>query len=318
MTEHDAGAAEVDAGAEDRPADPQPAGNPFVLAGLPAYASLAPPAAPEETGRDKRRRSRYSGEWSQWLDSPHRRAARSGSAETDADDEISEDELPAYIDDEPAPPTLREQRGGLGVRPHPDPDDRDSISRRWWWRTAVWTTTVAASVAAIGAVVALNFRATTRDSPPAAGTAGSAPTAAAPASTTALPASWAHATAGCTRTRSGSITIGADPGDHSSPQQAILGFEWSYYVERDAALARTFTTPDAKVPDRATIQAGIDSQPDGVRYCVYITAADKSNTVWDVELQEQWPDDPEPIRYGQKITTTTQHGKTLITGISRR
>ncbi|WP_280507257.1 hypothetical protein [Nocardia flavorosea] len=318
MTGHDDGAAEVDAGAEDRPANTAPAGNPFVLAGLPAYASLDPPAAPDETSHDKGRRSTYSGEWSQWLDSPHRRPARSQSAETDADDEISEDELPAYIDDEPPPPTLQEQRGGLSVRPHPELDDHDAISQRWWWRTAVWTTTVAATVAAIGAIVAFNLRTTTHEPPPAAGPAGSAPTTTAAASTTALPASWEHATAGCTRARSGSITIGADPGDHSSPQQAILGFEWSYYVERDAALARTFTTPDAKVSDQETIQAGIDSQPDGVRYCVYITAADNTGKVWDVELQEQWPDDPEPIRYGQKITTITEHGKTLITGISRR
>ncbi|WP_280398018.1 hypothetical protein [Nocardia carnea] len=316
MTEHDAGAAEVEAGGEERPANTRPAGNPFVLPGLPAYASLPPPAAPEETGRDKRRRSTYSGEWSQWLDSPHRLAGRPQPAETDAGDEILEDELPAYTDDEPAPPTQRER--GLGLRPYPDPDDHDAISRQWWWRTAVWTTTVAATVATIGAIVAFNLRTTTHESTPTAGPAGPAPTTTAPASTTALPASWPHATAGCTRTRSGSITIGADPGDHSSPQQAILGFEWSYYVERDAALARTFTTPDAKVPDRETIQAGIDSQPEGVRYCVYITAADKNNTVWDIELQEQWPDDPEPIRYGQKITTITQHGKTLITGISRR
>lgn len=47
--------------------------------------------------------------------------------------------------------------------------------------------------------------------------------------------------------RSSSITISAEHGYTASPQGAILGFEYSYYVDRDAAQARTYVADDAHV-----------------------------------------------------------------------
>ncbi|WP_327151194.1 hypothetical protein [Nocardia sp. NBC_01329] len=285
------------------------AGNPFVLNGLPAYAGLAAPAKPGN--RDRRDRveeegDAYAGEWSRWLDDPRR------TGEEGDDDPVFD------LDDSDAAAASRTGTGGRVVRAVL-PQSVTAAARGGGrvWPTVAWSLAVVATIAVIGAVVAVNVEAARRErvSPEANQAAASTIVA---ASTSALPASWDHATGGCTRTRTGSITIGADPGDHSTPQLAILGFEWAYYVERDAALARTFATPDARISRVGTLQAGIDSQPDGVRYCVYITAGDAGGEVWDVELHEQWPGDSEAMRYGQRITTTTKDGKALITGIARR
>ncbi|MFI5721087.1 hypothetical protein [Nocardia sp. NPDC051750] len=314
-----------------------PPSNLFILPGLPAYAGLetvaqeaeaaeaVPTGARDQAAPDAD--AAYSGEWSQWLDGPERKAPAAPAPAVDDDeydDDAALDEANVYVpdySDATAMAAFRDRSGGRPVRPAMSREKVTGRSRSVSpvWRIVAGSLAVAATAAVVGVVVVVNVNAAKKDpvmpggDPAAAGLTSTVP------ATSALPVSWKHATAGCTRTRSSSMTIGADPGDHSSPQMAILGFEWAYYVDRDAVKVRTFTTPDAKVSPAETIQAAIDNEvPEGTRYCVYITAGDGTGDVWDVELHEQWPTEAEPARYGQRITTTTEGGKALITAITKR
>ena len=55
--------------------------------------------------------------------------------------------------------------------------------------------------------------------------------------------------------------ISAEPGDTSTPQRAILGFEHAYFVDRSAVKARTFVTGDAQVGNEAAPAIGIAGLP---------------------------------------------------------
>ncbi|MFJ4657625.1 hypothetical protein ACIP5Y_40720 [Nocardia sp. NPDC088792] len=138
----------------------------------------------------------------------------------------------------------------------------------------------------------------------------------APAPTLAgTPEPYPHATADCLGTHTDALTVGAGPGDPTTGPGAILGFEWSYYVDRNAARAREFVAPDGTVSDTKTIQSGIDSVPADTRYCVHITGADHDPNTWNVVLSEQFPTDKTPRQWPQTVTTRTDHGRVLITGI---
>ncbi|MFE3542571.1 hypothetical protein ACFXK0_06315 [Nocardia sp. NPDC059177] len=143
-------------------------------------------------------------------------------------------------------------------------------------------------------------------------TTESAPTLVAPAP--------AHAVDGCESFRSPSITISADRGDTASPQGAILGFEYSYYVDRDAAKARTYVTDDAYVGDEAALAAGIATFPIGVKYCIHITRADSTDpSLWNVTVQQQWPGDTAIEKINQTMRTTeVSAGRYRITSIDHR
>ncbi|MFC4124542.1 hypothetical protein [Nocardia rhizosphaerae] len=137
---------------------------------------------------------------------------------------------------------------------------------------------------------------------------------------TTVPPLPAHAVAGCESFRSQSITISAERGDTATPQGAILGFEYSYYVDRDAAKARTYVTPDAHVGDEAAIAAGIATFPTGVKYCIHITRADAGDpTLWNVTVQQQWPGDAEIEKIQQVMRTAeVAPGRFRITSINHR
>ncbi|MDO3650227.1 hypothetical protein [Nocardia mangyaensis] len=146
---------------------------------------------------------------------------------------------------------------------------------------------------------------------------GSRTTASTATSTPPLPA---HALTGCEEFRGDSITISAERGDTATPQGAILGFEYSYYVDRDAAKARTYVTDDAHVGDEAALAAGIETFPLGVKYCIHITRGDSADpTIWHVTVHQQWPGDSAVEKIHQTMRTTeVVDGRYRITSIDHR
>ncbi|GAD82885.1 hypothetical protein [Nocardia asteroides] len=173
-------------------------------------------------------------------------------------------------------------------------------------------------VALVG--VAANIFLGSGDQPAAAQRAAvsGAPATGSTATTVAPPP--AHAVAGCETFRSQSITISAERGDTATPQGAILGFEYSYYVDRDAAKARTYVTDDAHVGDESALAAGIATFPTGVKYCIHITRADSTDpTVWNVTVQQQWPGGTEIEKIQQTMRTAeVAPGRYRITSIDHR
>lgn len=171
----------------------------------------------------------------------------------------------------------------------------------------------------IGVVAALSDDGQTTTTTVQAGIGAPGSTSPAP-TTMVVPPLPAHGLTGCEEFRSASITISAEPGDTATPQGAILGFEYSYYVDRDAAKARSFVTDNAHVGDEAAIADGIALLPAGVQYCVHITRSDSSDrSVWDVILKQQWPGDTEiesiPFRI---LTTEVTPGIFKVTSITYR
>lgn len=101
----------------------------------------------------------------------------------------------------------------------------------------------------------------------------------------------AHGLVGCETLRSPSVTISAEHGNTSTPQGAILGFEYSYYVDRSAVKAPQLRHRRRPAGNEAALATGITGLPQRVRYCVHITHGDATDTsVWDVPLRQQWPD----------------------------
>lgn len=316
--------------------------NPFILPGLPAHTAAAGRKLVADSKR-QRRRPHSGDQYDHWDDKPTEVLSPTGSlAESLAahhDTSEPEGDWSAWLDPTP-------HRAPLSPEDDEYPgDDSDDWNDDWdgegprhprrrpaaavlaWWRareilSRAWPTLTAAAVtvgivATVTTVVMLNVQEATDTvdtaAPPLSDDAraiGAEP----PEEQTNSPAR-EHAIEGCRRTRTDSITIGAGPGDKATPQGVILQLEWAYYVTRSAALIRELTTPDAAVYPEHVMQAGIDSQPRGARYCVYITAADESDTAWDVQIHEQWPGEPQPSRYAQTITTTVIDGEARITGI---
>lgn len=141
-----------------------------------------------------------------------------------------------------------------------------------------------------------------------------------PGTPTTVPPLPEHALSGCEAFRSESITISAERGDTATPQGAILGFEYSYYVERDAAKARTYVTDDAHVGDEAALAAGIATFPLGVKYCIHITRGDSADpSVWHVTVHQQWPGESAVEKIHQTMRTAeVVDGRFRITRIEHR
>ena len=249
----------------------------------PVEEELPPPERPGAPG--------FHGDWDQWAqDLRAQQAAR------------------VYDVDPPEPqiPRLKDFGGGgpvvRGRRARREFDDgRVDGGRRGLAVVAI----IGALTAVVGAVIAVNVFATSSDTAAATGITASAPVRSSAGSTTARPGTVAtppaYATADCTTVRTPSLTSGAVDGDTSTAQNTILGFEFAYYVRRDASKARSYATADAKIGSEAAIARGIADTPTAARYCVYITPAGAPG-VWTVNLHQQFPDEPVE-KIAHRITT---------------
>ncbi|MEU4315391.1 hypothetical protein [Nocardia sp. NPDC024068] len=247
-------------------------------------ASAAPDPAPAELSG---RRSDFTGGWSDWVDAPE--PDRDGDVVRfpwPDDDDLTE---PARIGRTPA--RLRDAAPGRRAR-----------------RLRTFGVLVAAVVLlAIAAAVVLYLLA------PGAPRAA-APDAGAGLRFTAGDAGAVPVAARCPDERSGAVVRGAGPGSTDSGPEAILSFQYAYYVQRSGAEAYAVVAPGAPVPPVEVIQAGIDSVAAGTGHCVRIvTGAAGEHTV---EVTEYRPGG-EPVTYSrQTVTTAVIDGRTLITGIS--
>ncbi|CAM4235641.1 hypothetical protein NONI108955_15830 [Nocardia ninae] len=135
--------------------------------------------------------------------------------------------------------------------------------------------------------------------------------------TAAPPAATTTAALSCPATKDGKVTVGNGSGDATSGPEAILGFQYSFYVERSGERARSFVAPDAEnVSPADVIQKGINEEvPVGTTHCVRITEV--ATDTFDVDLTEHHPDGKTRV-YPQTVTTVLRDGKVQIYAIRER
>jgi hypothetical protein len=118
----------------------------------------------------------------------------------------------------------------------------------------------------------------------------------------------------CHTERADRVVRSAEPGGTTSGPDAVLAFQYAYYVERSGEQARAAVAPDATVSPASAIQRGIDSIPMGTTHCVRIvTIADNR---YSVEITEYRPGGAPATYNKQMVTTSVVDGRTLITGIA--
>ncbi|MGW6118871.1 hypothetical protein ACWFRF_07495 [Nocardia sp. NPDC055165] len=118
----------------------------------------------------------------------------------------------------------------------------------------------------------------------------------------------------CPTERTEIVLRSAEAGGTDSGPDAVLAFQYAYYVTRSGAQARAVVTPDADVSPAAVIQRGIDTIPVGTTHCVRITtvAADR----FTVEVTEFRPAGAPATYTKQSVRTALVGDRTLITGIA--
>ncbi|QSE87000.1 hypothetical protein [Rhodococcus koreensis] len=118
----------------------------------------------------------------------------------------------------------------------------------------------------------------------------------------------------CAEFSEGGVVTGAGPGGFASGPEAILGFDYAYYVDRSGARAREFTTPDAAVGTSEQLQKeGIDTIPADTRHCLRITT--RAPDEYSVELTHMVPG-ADPVVWTQLVRTRTEGGRTLLASIT--
>lgn len=263
--------------------DDGPARYPDYIAKAGSASARPHPAPAELSGR----RTEFTGGWSDWVDEPGR--DQDGDLVRfpwpDSEEELAE---PARIGRTPS--RLRD----VG-------DDGGGARRR---RTA-GVLLAAVVLLGIAAAVVLYLL--------APGTPGAAPDQTAGLRFTAGSASADTGAAPCPAERTAQLVRGAGAGGTNSGPEAILRFQYAYYVQRSGAAARKLSRR-RPVSSAELIQSGIDSVAPGTGHCVRIvTVADGRYTV---EVTEYRPGG-EPATYSrQTVTTAVIDGRTLITGIS--
>lgn len=120
--------------------------------------------------------------------------------------------------------------------------------------------------------------------------------------------------ADCPAGRTGTEVRGAGRGGAMSGPDAVLAFQYAYYVERSGAAARQLVAPDAAVSPADVIQKGIDSIPPGTTHCVRIVSVGDNR--YSVEVTEHRPGGAPATYSTQTVTTAEIGGRTLITGIA--
>ncbi|WP_040780157.1 hypothetical protein [Nocardia pneumoniae] len=118
----------------------------------------------------------------------------------------------------------------------------------------------------------------------------------------------------CPTERSEAIVRSAEAGGTTSGPDAVLLFQYAYYVERSGERARTAVAPDAAVQPAWVIQRGIDTVPAGTTHCVRIVTIGDNR--YSVEVTEYRPGGVPATYNRQMVTTAVIDGRTLITGIA--
>ncbi|UAK30152.1 hypothetical protein K8O92_19600 [Nocardia asteroides] len=118
----------------------------------------------------------------------------------------------------------------------------------------------------------------------------------------------------CPTERSDAIVRSAEAGGTGSGPDAVLSFQYAYYVERSGERARAAVAPDADVQPAWVIQRGIDSVPAGTTHCVRIVTVGDNR--YSVEVTEYRPGGAPATYNRQVVTTAVIDGRTLITGIA--
>ncbi|MFD0361154.1 hypothetical protein ACFQZZ_06785 [Nocardia sp. GCM10030253] len=128
------------------------------------------------------------------------------------------------------------------------------------------------------------------------------------------PGTGASESTACPTERADHVVRSAESGGTSSGPDAVLSFQYGYYVERSGERAREVVAPEATVSPAPVIQRGIDSIPVGTRHCVRIVTI--TDNRYSVEITEYRPGGV-PATYNQQmVTTAVVGGQTLITGIA--
>ncbi|MBH0774960.1 hypothetical protein [Nocardia bovistercoris] len=122
------------------------------------------------------------------------------------------------------------------------------------------------------------------------------------------------AAADCPTERSVGVLRGATDGGTESGPDAVLAFQYAYYVERSGEQARAVVAPDAPISPAAVIQRGIDTIPVGTSHCVRVITITENR--YSVEVTEYRPGGVPATYNRQTVTTAVVGGRTLITGIA--
>jgi hypothetical protein len=118
----------------------------------------------------------------------------------------------------------------------------------------------------------------------------------------------------CPTERAERVVRGAEAGGTDSGPDAILAFQYAYYVERSGARVRAVVAPESNLSAAEVIQHGIDTIPVGTTHCVRITTIGTNR--YSVEVTEYRPGGAPATYNNQTVTTTVVGGRTLITGIA--
>ncbi|MFQ6397155.1 hypothetical protein ACLMAJ_27300 [Nocardia sp. KC 131] len=128
------------------------------------------------------------------------------------------------------------------------------------------------------------------------------------------PGTGAGAADACPTEREERIVRSAESGGTTSGPDAVLSFQYGYYVERSGERAREVVAPEAAVSPASVIQRGIDSIPVGTTHCVRVVTITESRYL--VEITEYRPGGVPATYNKQTVTTAVVDGRTLITGIA--
>ncbi len=120
--------------------------------------------------------------------------------------------------------------------------------------------------------------------------------------------------ADCPTERGDRVVRSAGPGGTGSGPDAILAFQYAYYVERSGERVRAVVAPDSNISSAMLIQHGIDTVPQGTTHCVRIQTI--TDNRYSVEVTEYRPGGAPATYNMQTVTTAMVDGRTLITSVA--
>ncbi|MFD3744129.1 hypothetical protein [Nocardia sp. NPDC058633] len=247
---------------------------------------VEPEPVPSPPAQLSRRRSDFTGGWSDWVADP------APGPDDDYDAELVQFPWPEAAADEYDDARVLEPSGAL----------RASRKRQRAW-VVLAVSVLVLIVAATGVFFLLFGRggdnAARHATPPLHFTAGNLT---------------ADTAGSCPTERTDIVLRSAEAGGTDSGPDAVLAFQYAYYVSRSGEQARAVVAPDADVSPAAVIQRGIDTIPVGTTHCVRITtvAADR----FTVEVTEFRPAGAPATYTKQSVRTALVGDRTLITGIA--